>query len=153
MNTAELRKEIPFTWKIQTVTKDGAKASVVAYIDSRAVMNLLDEVAGPENWQNKFHFDNGKLICGIGIFNGKEWIWKHDVGTESDYEKEKGQFSDAFKRAAVHWGIGRFLYDLDIEWVAVNSYKRPIDEKGNQIKDLTEYIEQRRKVKYGNQKT
>lgn len=40
------------------------------------------------------------------------WVWKWDMGTESDFEEEKGEASDAFKRAAVKWGIGRFLYDI-----------------------------------------
>ena len=35
-------------------------------------------------------------------------------------EAEKGRISDAFKRAAVHWGVGRYLYNLPNVWVPLN---------------------------------
>jgi hypothetical protein len=64
----------------------------------------------------------GNLFCEIGIYcsistkegGGIDWVWKSDCGTESNVEKEKGEASDAFKRAAVMWGIGRFLYSKKI---------------------------------------
>jgi hypothetical protein len=53
-------------------------------------------------------------------------VWKSDGAGDSDVEAEKGAVSDAFKRAAVKWGVGRYLYDLDSPWVALekrgNSY-------------------------------
>jgi hypothetical protein len=39
-----------------------------------------------------------------------EWVWKWDTGEESSIEAGKGEFSDALKRAWVHWGVGRDLY-------------------------------------------
>ena len=139
-----LKKEIPFEWRIQSSGRESTKASCVAYINARDVMNLLDEVVGAGNWQDSYHFDKDHLIAGIGIKVG-EWIWKYDTGTESNTEAEKGQFSDAFKRAGVKWGIGRFLYGQDIKWVDVKKDASgrvlyPIDPKGNRIYDLTEYL-------------
>ena len=68
------------------------------------------------NWkQNNDH--KGNLFCSIGIDvdkDGSFWTWKEDCGTESNVEKQKGEASDAFKRAAVMWGIGRFLYSTPI---------------------------------------
>lgn len=106
----------------------GGSGKMLTYIDARYVMDTLDRVCHPENWQNEFRLDgNGNLTCGIGIlvsyvpegvevkdiplFGPPEWVWKWDVGTESSIEATKGNFSDAFKRAGVHWGIARDLYD------------------------------------------
>ena len=70
-------------------------------------------MVGPANWKNEFAVIGENLFCGISIKIDNEWITKFDCGTESNIEKEKGEASDSFKRAAVQWGIGRFLYSLD----------------------------------------
>lgn len=108
----KLKAEMPYKWR------KGPKNSDLAYIDSRDVQNRLDDVIGPENWKNEFAIIDNKLFCGISINVGKLqncpdcWVCKWDTGTESNIEKEKGEVSDAFKRSAVMWGIGRFLYSL-----------------------------------------
>ena len=90
----------------------GVYASFLIYKDARVDQKLLDEVVGPKNWKNDYAFINGSLYCTISIWDSekKEWISKQNVGTESNTEKEKGQASDAFKRAGFNWGIGRELY-------------------------------------------
>ena len=93
--------------------KDGSVyASFLIYKDARVDQKLLDEVVGPKNWKNDYSFINGSLYCTISIWDEdkREWISKQNVGTESNTEKEKGQASDAFKRAGFNWGIGRELY-------------------------------------------
>jgi hypothetical protein len=83
---------------------------------------------------------------GIGIKCESGWVWKWDTGNESAMDGDKGQISDAFKRAGVKWGIGRFLYDLHIKYVPANEVKTqsnfpyPVDLEGKKIWDLTEYI-------------
>lgn len=96
--------------RVGSVTAKGV--SLLLYKDARCDMNILDEVYGPEGWQRKHEVINGNLYCGIGIWNKEinEWVWKWDCGTESFTEKEKGEASDAFKRAAFNIGIGRELY-------------------------------------------
>lgn len=157
-----LKKEIPYNWKIQSIGRDGKKASCVAYIDARQAMDLLDEVVGVGYWQDKYRTitvqyksettdDKGKttggsrdqLVCSVGVKIDDEWVWKEDTGSESDIETEKGLFSDAFKRACVKWGVGRFLYDMDIEWVSIVD-RSPVDDAGKRIWDLTEYIENKK---------
>ena len=113
MNTEDLKKELPYKWRVQS-TKYG-KATCVAYIDARDCMDILDKVVGVENWQDKYYEADGKLFCAVGIFAGECWVWKADTGTESNVEKEKGKSSDAFKRACVKHGIGRFLYRLPMQ--------------------------------------
>ena len=111
MNLEGLKKKIDFKWRVQSANIYGA--SCVAYIDARQVQDLLDEVCGAYGWQCEYYEHKGNLFCRIGIAcelaNTMEWVWKSDCGTESNVEKKKGEASDAFKRAAVMWGIGRFL--------------------------------------------
>jgi len=112
MDLKELKKIIPYKWKVQTCNDYGFTA--VAYIDARDLMDLLDDVVGPENWQTNYSEHKGNLYCKLGIRINDSWVWKEDCGTESFSDKEKGEASDALKRAGVQWGIGRFLYSLPI---------------------------------------
>ena len=106
------------SWRVGSTTGDKKRGMALAYIDARDVMERLDEVCGPAGWQCQYpHADGKKTVCSIGIKVGEEWIWKADGAGDSDGEAEKGALSDAFKRAAVRWGIGRYLYDVDTPWV------------------------------------
>lgn len=146
MNLKDLTKEIQYQWRVQSFSKQKPSCSCVAYIDARDAMNLLDEVVGSCNWQDDYRVIHGQLFAGIGIKCGEEWVWKWDTGTESQTEKEKGIVSDSFKRAGVKWGIGRFLYDLPIKYLKANEVKKdgnypyPVDDNGNRIWDVTEFI-------------
>jgi len=80
------------------------------YITMRQAQMLLDVVCGPANWTCEFRDVGSRLFCRIGINVEGQWVYKEDCGSDSNIEAEKGGVSDAFKRAAVHWGIGRFLY-------------------------------------------
>lgn len=155
MNLKDLKKEIPYKWRIQTVNSYKGTADCVAYIDSRDAEDLLDEVIGELYWKDEYRRDShGILICRLSIYNEsiKEWIYKEDCGTAKDFEKDKSEYSDAFKRAAVKFGIGRFLYKKDIQTIHVKIYKNkknkqitlPLDKKGNVLSttELTAYIEE-----------
>lgn len=123
---AALKAEFPrqaISWRAQSVTKDGTKAMALAYIDARDVMNRLDEVCGPSGWQDRYEFHGARTVCYLSVRDQMgDWITKADGAGDTDVEAEKGGISDAFKRAAVKWGIGRYLYDLDAPWVACESY-------------------------------
>jgi hypothetical protein len=82
-------------------------------------MDRLDTVCGPAGWQNRYVMEGAKTVCEIGIKCGDEWVWKADGAGDSDIEAEKGALSDAFKRSAVRWGVGRYLYNLKTPWVAM----------------------------------
>jgi hypothetical protein len=117
------------SWRIGPTNSGKTRAIALAYIDARDVQDRLDEVCGVF-WQTRHHHCGGeKLACDIGIKIGDEWLWRGDGAGASDVEAEKGAFSDSFKRAAVRWGIGRYLYDLDTPWVEIeakgNSYVIP----------------------------
>ena len=91
----------------------GGHAICVPYYDARDVQKVLDHICGSENWCNEPLNINGRLFMQIGInIDGEGWVYKSDVGTESNIEKVKGEASDAIKRAAVMWGIFRNTYDI-----------------------------------------
>lgn len=105
-------------WRAGATNKDKTKALALAYITSRAVMSRLDDVCGPENWKDMYSpGPDGGVMCLLSIRVGDEWITKCDGAENSNIEAVKGGLSDAFKRAAVKWGIGRYLYGLDGVWV------------------------------------
>lgn len=101
--------------RVAQVTQKGV--SLLLYKTARTDANLLDEVVGENGWQNDFRVIDGVLFGGIGIRANGEWVWKWDCGTESNTEKEKGEASDAFKRAGFKWGIGRELYTAPFVWI------------------------------------
>ena len=125
---AALRAEFPreaVSWRAQSMKADGTSAMALAYIDARDVMNRLDEVCGPGGWQDRYEFHGARTVCYLSIRDQMgDWITKADGAGDTDVEAEKGGISDAFKRAAVKWGIGRYLYDLDAPWVPCESYER-----------------------------
>ena len=122
-------------WKIQVATQDKAKGMAVAYIDSRAIQKRLDEAVGAFNWQNIYStWQDKSQICGISIFNNesKEWVTKYDGAENTDIEPIKGGLSDAFKRSAIQWGIGRYLYELTGLWVEIEQRGKSSIIKSNQ---------------------
>ncbi|MGV3526510.1 MAG: Rad52/Rad22 family DNA repair protein [Candidatus Sericytochromatia bacterium] len=150
---ASLQQQRPaYKWKVQEVSQYGA--TCVAYIDARQVMHILDSVLGPANWQDHYREVAGKVYCDLSVrIEHDEWVTKSDCGTESNFEGEKGQASDAFKRAAVKWGVGRFLYELGA--VRIRSVlEAGKDQKGRikyvpahngeRIRDLTAHIRKNR---------
>lgn len=126
--TLQQKMECPFpaksvSWRIGRKNQDKTKAQLLAYIDARDVMERLDKACGFESWQcNYSHAENGIAVCSIGIRVNGEWLWRANGAGDSDVEAEKGRLSDAFKRAAVLWGVGRYLYELDTPWVTINQY-------------------------------
>lgn len=118
-------------WKPQSVK--GARCFAVPYITARIVMDRLDLVVGVSGWQDEYTLlPNGSVLCTLRVFDGQQWISKSDVGSESDQsddgDKLKAAVSDALKRAAVKFGIGRYLYAFPKEWVNYDPAKRAISE-------------------------
>lgn len=146
MDLKELVQVIPSKWRVQSFSKNKPTAICVAYIDARQVMDLLDRICGCENWQSDYKMIDDGLYGGIGILCNNQWVWKWDTGIESKEDKEKGEASDAFKRAAVKWGVGRFLYSKGVQYVDANekntnnNYPYTMDKQGKRIYDLTKHI-------------
>ena len=107
-------------WKVGAVDASGGLGLAFAYVDARDVMDRLDVVVGPEGWQCRYSHADGKTVCELGLRVAGEWLWKADGAGDTEVEAEKGALSDAFKRAAVRWGIGRYLYGVGPTWVALD---------------------------------
>lgn len=139
MSIKNLKRTIPFKWRVQSAIPKANPTHVqmIAYVDARDVAEHLDTIIGAENWQDKYHEVKGVLFCELGIKVDNEWIWKSDCGTPSKTEKEKGESSDAFKRAAVKWGINRDAYRVGMIKLNCKNYggqNYPCDINGKFLK-------------------
>lgn len=116
------------SWRLQYVDKTKIEGFAVPYLDARAIADRLDTVVGQGRWKDSYTpWHNctveGKQkqsqLCTIYIYDDdlKEWIGKTDGAEDTDVEPIKGGLSDAFKRAAVRWNIGRYLYGFEPVWV------------------------------------
>lgn len=120
------------SWRVGPTNQEKTKGIALAYIDARDVMERLDSVCGPW-WSNDYiAMPNGTCCCRIGIMLEGQWVYRANGAMNlSDSDKadakemaEKGSYSDAFKRAAVLWGIGRYLYNIDSPWVEIRAQGR-----------------------------
>lgn len=105
------------------------------FINARTAMNRLDEVLGPENWEDSFTETKDGFCCSITITlpDGTK-VTKSDGGgftdMKSEDDTEKSAYSDSFKRAAVKFGIARYLYKNGIPaWIeCFHRGDRPLGE-------------------------
>lgn len=119
-------------WRVGSTTADKTRGQALAYIDARSVYDRLDYVCSYYGWQCNYSHASGKedkTICNLGLYlpignpdddiekASWEWIWRADGAGDTDFEGEKGAISDALKRAAVRFGVARYLYSLPAPWV------------------------------------
>lgn len=124
---AEPFKASEVKWKPQSVK--GNRALAICYVDCRVVQDRLDDVLGVENWQDSYDIvPDGSVVCRLSLKIGGEWITKTDVGSPSEQpdggDRLKAAFSDALKRAAVKFGVGRYIYRLPNVWADYDPTKR-----------------------------
>ena len=118
-------------------SRDGKSALALAYIDARNVMDRLDEVMGVDNWGTRYTVvdqPSKAVECQLTLHFDDRWVTKSDVGFPNDGKDAdnnssahlKAAYSDALKRAAVQFGIGRFLYSLELErdYMPINEFGR-----------------------------
>lgn len=126
MNLKDLRdpfKPEDIEWRVSRAGEKNGKswATVLAYVTNRAIQERLDSVCGPVNWKNEYKdIPGGGVECCIYIKCGDEWVGKWDAAQETHIEATKGGRSGAMKRAAVQWGIGRYLYKLTENFAIVS---------------------------------
>ena len=128
---AEPFPEDRLEWRVQSgnCTGDRPWAMIVPFVSNRAIQQRLDDVVGCFGWRNSYHAGPlGGVICTITI---KE-VPKSDGADNTEIEAVKGGLSDSMKRAAVHWGIGRYLYKLKTAYAEIvdkgGRYKTYIDK-------------------------
>lgn len=110
------------------------KADLLLYKDARVDMYYLDRYVGADSWQRTHRAEGNDFICGISIKNeAGEWITKEDVGELSNVSANKGRASDAFKRAATNWGIGRELYSSPKIQLILKKYETYINNRTKNV--------------------
>jgi hypothetical protein len=115
--------------KFKPAAVSGRRALALAYVDARAIQDRLDDVLGVTGWQDEYEcLPDGSVVCRLRLRLGDEWITKMDVGGQSEQpdegDRRKAAFSDALKRAAVKFGIGRYLYRLPQQWCDFDPQKK-----------------------------
>lgn len=125
-------------WRIGSTNQDKTKGMALAYMDARAVMDRLDAVCGPDGWQCSYNVSGPIAVCNLAVRIGGDWLWKADGAGATDVEGEKGMLSDALKRAAVRWGIGRYLYEMKSPWVQIEQFGRSYKIQEGERKKLDE---------------
>ncbi len=112
-------------WRIGRVTDEiKGIASVLAYIDVRALYQKFDDACGVNGWQITYPHVGQKTCCEISVLIGDRWVTKSNGAGDTAVEGDKGAFSDAAKRAGVPWGVGRYLYDMPDIKVSVKKVGR-----------------------------
>ncbi len=141
-----LAAPMPYKWRVQSFSKAKPQATCVAYIDARDTMDRLDAVC-VYGWHRRHTEIKGHIYCEIGVvMPDGSVLWRADCGVESNTEAEKGESSDSFKRAGVNFGIGRFLYELEILRLPADvkkegsNYPNVVDDAGKKVWDLTKHI-------------
>jgi len=122
-------------FKVQRVLGENKGATIVSYIDARSVIERL-EAAAPADWQDSYLEVQGGVLCRLTLGQ----VARCDVGWAADRSTDagfKGCYSDAFKRAAVKFGVGLFLYAMDTPklWVGDGPAKLRTDKKGRPMLD------------------
>jgi len=138
-------------WRVTNTTQVGSRngprfrGQMLAYADPRAYTDRLNELFTPSGWtrdytvqlvqnfERKVHGSAERTItakivvtckvtvygCGAHTGLGEEWADNDNAGTAAE--------AQAFKRACSCFGLGRYLYDLDGQWVDLDEKKRPLE--------------------------
>lgn len=122
-------------WRVGATNSDKSRGTALPYMTARAIQDRFDEAVGPGGWEAKYRVvetevANRKMaamFCAISLYIDGKWVTKEDA-VEISATSESGRnhidpvktaVSDAFKRAAVLWGLGRYLYEFEAPWVAL----------------------------------
>ena len=138
--------EVPFhpsqiEWRVMNTTKNGQpiRGQVVPYADQRAYTDRLNALFTPAGWTRRYtihassNFERGQdkkivakvlVSCELAIFG----LGTHSATGEEfadDPNALTAAEAQAFKRAAVCFGLGRYLYYFTGAWVDLDDHKRP----------------------------
>lgn len=130
-------------WRVTHTTRDGSRGAVIAFADPRAYSDRLNHVFTPSGWTRTYEVNTvssvtrmkkdkliqtGKVlvtctvtIAGLGTHadSGEEWADEENAMTSAQ--------AQAFKRACICFGLGRYLYKFAEMWVPLNEYRQPIN--------------------------
>lgn len=141
------------------VQRDGKYvARFVAYIDANTVRERLDSVV-PGEWDLTLDLlpthgadanDDGEPVVSFKARLQILGVIREDVGTGRDY---KSAATDAFKRAAVRFGVAHELYAFEQNWVQVDCdgrYAKPLEDPATVYARRQARAESRERLKLEN---
>jgi hypothetical protein len=129
-------------WRVTHTTRDGSRGAVIAFADPRAYSDRLNQVFTPSGWTRTYQVNTvssvtrtkkdkliqtGKVlvtctvtIAGLGTHadSGEEWADEENAMTSAQ--------AQAFKRACICFGLGRYLYNFAEMWVPLNQHRQPL---------------------------
>lgn len=107
MKRVEFRNLRPDDIEVRPATIKNGKATLLCYIDSRSVVELMDSAVGPLNWNFELVQVGDQVVGKMGVWdeNKGTWVVKSDTGSESNIEAGKGLVSDIYKRCIARWGL------------------------------------------------
>ncbi len=138
-------------WRVTNTCKIGGpkgprdRGQMLAYADPRAYTDRLNDLFTPLGWTRDYNVQTvqnferkergatersitAKIVvtCKVTIHGfgahtglGEEWAENDNAGTAAE--------AQAFKRACSCFGLGRYLYDLEGQWVDLDEKKRPLE--------------------------
>lgn len=130
LSDVQKRLQAPFPthlvgWRAAAFNAERNRALLLAYVDARAIQDRLDAIC-PDAWSFELEVIataatptvKGRLTV-LGVS-------REDIGEapEGELGTLKAAASDALKRCAVQFGIGRYLYDLPKQWADWDNQKR-----------------------------
>lgn len=130
-------EEIAWRQDGRPVQRDGRNiARFVAYVEANTVRERLDSVV-PGEWDLTLELlppvaglddDANQGACSFKARLQILGVIREDVGTGKDYKQAA---TDAFKRAAVRFGIAHELYSYEQNWVQLDGdgkYAKPVED-------------------------
>lgn len=111
----------------QTNKSNPNQATALVYIDARTAMKRMSDALGVQNWETTTTEEGKKVHCELKfrLAGDKDWTSKRDSADQTAIEATKGGVSDAIKRAAVHLGVGSYLYSIKLKgFFAVGGYPK-----------------------------
>ena len=135
--------EVPFEvnlvqWRVMERSDDGMRGLMMPYADPRAYTDRLNSLFTPAGWTRRYTVQASAPVqrskrgpaakilvtCEVTIGcigsnsgTGEEWCDRENALT--------GAEAQAFKRALSCFGLGRYLYDMDGEWIELDQCDMP----------------------------
>src|SRR5713101_5536581 len=138
-------------WRVTNTCKIGGpkgprdRGQMLAYADPRAYHHRLNDLFTPLGWTRDYNVQTvqnferkqrgatertitAKIVvtCRVTIYGfgahtglGEEWADNDNAGTAAE--------AQGFKRACSCFGLGRYLYDLEGQWLDLDEKKRPLE--------------------------
>ena len=139
--------EVPFDpneikWRVVKTGQRGRRGAILPFADPRAYTDRLNQLLTPSGWSRECVVSHIPSLCGqrddkvivtakvlsavavtihrLGSHTGagEEWADEENAATSAD--------AQAFKRACSYFGLGRYLYRFQEEWVNLDRKRRPI---------------------------